>query len=497
MRLALVFNSFSYKLHEENLRVVQKYFGLFPPLSMSWVAAIAERAGHECILIDARTLQLTKDEVLERLRQFKPDILGMMMTTYMYRESIEWMRYLKRHLKIPTIVGGYNLRVYPRESVADPAVDYGCLQSAYFTVPALFEVLEHGGRLSDVPGLIYKQDGRIFITPEMEERFDDYPNPARHLLPNELYAEFPTERKNFTVMVTTKGCYRRCTFCEAGGTSRNARSPMRVADEMEECYRKFGIREIDIFDYEFPSDRKRTKIICQEIKRRGLDIWWACRSRVDSVNEDLLREMSSAGCRRIYYGIEFGEQEMLDKVKKGITPQQVRDTIKMTQEYGIKALGFFLIGGPDEDRQSIRRTVKFAKSLDLEYVQFSKLTAKPLTTMWHDMVLDSGHDYWRDYILGLVEEAALDRPWTELTNQEIDDLARWAYVKYHSRPMFLIRSALRVRSFTEFKRKFFAYLDMVFRQERTSEAWLEKDEEFVAYNENAQVARRPRFPVPG
>jgi len=497
MRLALVFNPFSYKQHEENLRIVQKYFGLFPPLSLGWVAAIAERAGHECIIVDARTLRLSKEDTLDILRQFKPDIIGFMMTTYMFRETLTWATFLKQHLKVPVLVGGYNLRVYPRESVADPTIDFGCVASAYHTVPALFEVLEHGGRLDDVPGLVYRRNGRTFINPEMEERFDDYPNPARHLLPNELYAEFPTERKNFTVMVTTKGCYRRCTFCEAGGTARNARSPIKVVDEMEECYRRFGIREIDVFDYEFPSDRKRTKMICQEIKRRGLDIWWACRSRVDSVTEDLLREMASAGCRRIYYGLEFGDQEMLDKVKKGITVQQTRDTIKLTQEYGIKALGFFLIGGPDEDRASIKRTVKFARGLDLEYVQFSKLTAKPLTMMLHDMVLDTGRDYWREYILGLADEAALDRPWTELSNEEIDQLAKWAYVRYHSRPLFLIRSALRVRSFAEFKRKFFAYIDMVFHQERQSEEWLEKDEQFIAYNENPQAARRPRFPVPG
>ena len=96
MRFALVFNPFSYKLHEENLRIVQKYFGLFPPLSLAWVAAIAERAGHECIIVDARTLQLTREETLDILRQFKPDIIGFMMTTYMFRETLEWIRFLKQ-----------------------------------------------------------------------------------------------------------------------------------------------------------------------------------------------------------------------------------------------------------------------------------------------------------------------------------------------------------------------------------------------------------------
>ena len=112
MRVALIFNPFAYKLHEENLRIVQRYFGLFPPLSLAWVAAIAERAGHEAIIIDARTLQLTPDEVLRKLKQWKPDVLGFMMTTYMYRETLDWIRYLRGGLpNAKVMVGGYNLRV--------------------------------------------------------------------------------------------------------------------------------------------------------------------------------------------------------------------------------------------------------------------------------------------------------------------------------------------------------------------------------------------------
>lgn len=81
MRFALVFNPFKYKVHEENLRVVQKYFGIFPPLNEMWVAAIAEKAGHTCIIVDARTLQLTRNRVVEILKIFRPDIVGFRMTT--------------------------------------------------------------------------------------------------------------------------------------------------------------------------------------------------------------------------------------------------------------------------------------------------------------------------------------------------------------------------------------------------------------------------------
>ncbi len=482
MRLGLVFNPFSYKLHEENLKIVQRFFGLFPPLSLAWVASIAEKAGHEVTIIDARTLGLSKEDTLDRLREFGPDIIGFMMTTYMFRETLEWIRYLRKHLKVPVVVGGYNLRVYPRESVTPEEIDYGVVEHAYYTIPKLFEELGGGRRFTDVPGLVYKENGRVNVTPhEMPIDFEKFPVPARHLLPNELYAEFPTERRNFTVMVTSLGCPRRCLFCEAGGTPYAPRKPETVVAEMEECYRMYGIREIDIFDYEFPCLRKRTFEICRLLKEKKLDILWACRSRVDSVDEELLREMKEAGCGRIYFGLESGVQEVLDRVEKGVTLKQIEDTIKLTKEIGIRPLGFFLIGSPGETRETIRQTVKFAKRLDLDYVQFSKTLAKPLTHLWRKLVRETGHDYWREYILGNMGEQVLPRPWTELSNKEIDHMARRAYLSYHTRPWFLLRSALKVRSWGEFRRKFRAFVEMHTKQESVSK----QDKAFMAYNENA------------
>lgn len=496
MRIAFVFNPFKYKLHEENLRIVQKYFGLFPPLSMAWVAAIAEKHGHTACIVDARTLRLSMEETLEILKGFRPDLLGFMMSTYMFRETLEWIRFLKKNLRVPVVVGGYNLRVYPRESVAPPEIDFGVVEQAYYTFPALLREIEGERRFENVPGLAYKNGPEIAVTPHPQKIvFDEFPHPARHLLPNHLYAEFPTERKNFTVMVTSLGCPMRCTFCEAGRTEYNPRSAATVIDEIQECYDRFGVREIDIFDYEFPMVRQRTLAICRELQRRQLDLTWACRSRIDTVDGEVLTEMQRAGCRRIYFGIESGVQEILDRVNKGITLKQVRQTIGIAKDLGIKPLGFFLIGAPGETRETVRETVRFAKSLDLDFVQFSKLTAKPLTGMWKQLVRETGFDYWKEYILGRTEEKVLPRPWTSLSNSEIDRLTRWAYVSYHSRPSFLLRSVFRVKSWDEFRRKFLAFLDMVFRQEGRSRP----DAQFLAYDENApfftsRYQKSPRLP---
>lgn len=483
MRFALIFAPFSYKIHEENLRISQKYFGTFPPLSISWVASIAERAGHEVIIIDARSLRLTKQDVLDRLKEFKPDIMGFMMTTYMFPETLEWIRFLRKHLKAFVVIGGYNLRVYPLESVSHPEIDFGIVEHAYYTIPSLFAELERDGRHFDnVPGLVYKTAGKTVVTPHPEKiDFDKFPNPARHLLPNHLYAEFPTQRKNFTLMVTSLGCPFSCGFCESGGTVFSPRSPETVISEIEECYNKHGIREVDIFDYEFTAVKKRVEEICDGLIRKGLDVEWACRSRIDTVDEGLLDKMKRSGCRRIYFGIESGSQEILDRVNKGITLNQIRDTVALVKSKGIQTLGFFLIGAPGDSRHTVEDTIKFAKELDLDYLKFSKCLAKPQTPLWKEMVEKTGQDYWRDWILGKEIDRQLPRPWTALTNEEIDRFTKRAYIKFHCRPVKIINSLASIRSFKEFKRKLFAFLDMAFFQEDTAE----KDLDFEAYNEDA------------
>ncbi|MBU2103047.1 MAG: B12-binding domain-containing radical SAM protein [Candidatus Omnitrophica bacterium] len=401
-----------------------------------------------------------------------------MMTTYMFRDTLEWIRILKKECDVPVVIGGYNLRVYPKESISHPEIDYGVIEHALETVPQLLEALQGKRKLSEVVGLVYKEAGQIRLNPPREVSFEQFPAPARDLLPNDLYAEFPTERKNFTVMVTSLGCPRGCFFCEAGRTAYNPRSPLTVVDEMTECYHRYGVREIDIFDYDFTADKSRTIAICRLMRERNLDILWACRSRID-IDAQLLREMSQAGCGRIYYGIESGSQKILDTVAKGITLAQIQDTIAATKALGIKALGFFLVGAPGETVQTVRQTVAFAEKLDLDYVQFSKCLAKPRTPLWENLVEQTGQDFWKEWVLGNEVDRVLERPWTQLTNEQIDRLTKWAYVRFHSRPSFLLKSALAVRSLPEFKRKLSAYLGMLLGQENTST----RDDRFVAYHE--------------
>ncbi|MBI5882436.1 MAG: radical SAM protein [Elusimicrobia bacterium] len=506
MRVALVFNPFSYKVHEENLRVVQKYFGLFPPLSLAWVAAMVRKAGHDVIIVDCRTLDLSKQDAASILKRWRPDVIGAMMTTYMFPETLGWLAYLRSELEScgmrpKVLVGGYNLRVYPRESVGHPEIDFGCLEHAYHTVPALLRELERPyPDLESVPGLVWKRGGRVVINPHPQAvDFDLFPNPARDLLPNELYAEFPTQRKNFTVMVTSLGCPRRCAFCEAGGTPYAPRSPKTVLDEMQECRERHGIREIDIFDYDFTAGRRRVLDICAGIAARKLDVTWACRSRVDNMDAGLLDAMAQAGCRRIYWGIEHSSQETLDSLGKGIRLSAVREMLTRSRRAGIQNLGFFLVGVPGETEASVAATAAFARSLDLDYAQFSKLLAKPGTGLWRDMKRRGWRDYWADWVAGREIDRELPRPWLDgLDGERLDRVTHDAYLKFALRPAFLLRHLLACRSMAEVLRKTLAFFDMMLgklRPMRRGAFRIHHENPAATFLRRWSVARQGRVPA--
>lgn len=463
MRVCLVFPPHNYKKFMENLVIVNEEFGIFPPLGLMYVAAILERAGHDVIIIDSSALELSKKRTLEKIKRFNPNILGFLLTTWMFRQTLEWISYLKRKINVPVIVGNYALEQYPREVLSHSEIDFGIIGSAEKSLPKLIDALENGNSFENIEGLGFKKNGKIIINyPKiLHGDLNNLPFPARHLVPNKKYAGFYSQKKNFTIMVTSKGCSHQCTFCDMGKTKFNARNPQNVVDEIEKCFKKFGVKEIDFFDRSFTADKKRVIDICRKIRKRGIRISWSCRARVDEVDEELLREMKMAGCRLILYGIESGDQEILDKEHKGITKDRIRETINLTKKYGIRVQGFFMIGQPGDTKETVEKTLQFAKDLNIDYAQFMRTVAKPGAKLYEDVSKELGYDYFSSYILGEVPEMRLPTPWTELSEKEIDLLTRKAYLGFYFRPSYILKTILRLGSFEELMRYVRAGLQMI------------------------------------
>lgn len=455
MKIAFVFAPFDHKRFEEDIDVVSREFTQPPPLGLAYAAAIAEQHGHQVIIIDANVKpRLTKEEVTNKIVDFGAQMVGFLLTAYMFYQTLEWIKFIKQHTRLPVLVGNVLLDLYPREVMTYAEIDYGIIGPATKNLPMLLYNLEKRRTLDNIEGLAFKQNGKVCINfpSSLEEDFENLPFPARHLLPNEKYYTVISKRKNFTIMITSKGCPSRCGFCYVKNIPYSYQSVEKTVDEIEECYRKHNIREIEFFDPLFTLNKQRVINISQQIRKRNLDVIWACRSRVDTVDGELLDEMKAGGCHRIYYGIESSCQEILNVVSKGITLDRIRSTVDLTKSKGILVLGFFLIGAPGDTIETVSSTINFALSLNLDYAQFHKTIAKPGTILYEQVKQATGRDYWREYILGEAQEERIPSPWTSLTEEDIEKLTIKAYRKFYFKPSRLTKIILGINSFHELAR---------------------------------------------
>lgn len=500
MRIALLHYSYSPKAFSENLSPVDEEFCLAPPIILAYVAGILERSGHKVMLLDARALGLSKEQALEKIRNFSPHMLGFRSETYHFHDALEWVSYLKTRLRIPVFTGGVNMDLYPKETLSHDEIDYGIVGEAIEALPLFLRALENGDELSGLPALAYKdKDGYIRINPAPIKQvdFDSYPHPARHLLPNEKYYSFISQRRNFTIMLTSTGCPFKCTFC-AIPSSYRFRSPGSVIEEVQSCYRDYNIREIDFFDAVLFMPRPRIMEILRRLKNLKLDLEWSCRARVDLTDDEMLKAASEAGCRQIYYGIESVEQDVLNRINKNIAPEKIVRAISLSKKYGIRAMGFFMIGNSGDTVESVRNTIRFAKRLDLDFIQVCRAIAKPGTQLDKEMIKSTGIDFWREHVLGNKIEERLPSPWTGLSERQKAALTKEFYLKFYFRPTIIFRRLRQLKSLVEFFRylrvglKVFAHKSELYSSFVTNTAdaqcYLNQSSSFLAQAQNKRVA---------
>ena len=465
MKIGLVFAPYTHKKFEENITIVDDEFGVFPPINLAYAAAVLEKAGHEVILVDANARNLKNKQIVDEIEAFSPDIIGAYFSTYMFHMTLDTMTEVKKRVNVPLIAGGINLLLYPKESLTHKVIDYGLSGESNINFPMLLERLENGKKVDDIPGLTFRNEGGEIISNPPSTNvtpFDDYPLPARHLLPNHLYYSFISQLKDFTVQMTALGCPFKCTFCAIAKIPYRFRSPENIAEENAIAQKDFNINEFDIFDADFPVQKKRTLRIIEQWRKRNLKFEWSCRSRVDSLDEELISEMALSGCRQVYLGVETADEHALKEMRKGINVSQTAKAISLCKKYDIRPLGFFMVGNPGETRKTIKRTIKYAKNLKLDFAQFSRLIAKPQTDLDLQLIETTGKDFWQNWVLGTQPEERMPNPWTNLSEQEIEDLTKKAYYSFYFRPWMVVKHILRVRSFSELIRFIKVGLQMAF-----------------------------------
>ena len=379
-------------------RIQPKVWGkpnVFPPISLAYVAAVLEKA-HEVRIIDAPTegwrnleeadgntyrVGLSDEEIADRIKQWLPSVVvieipfsGWSKTAFEVASTIKSV-----NKEIVVVLNGQHPSARPEACLSNPNVDFVVIGEPENTIFELISAIEHGMRnFKKIRGIAFVQNGQPFFTPQRPviENLDSLPFPARHLLPMDAYhvavKENPLRgeiRKPWTIVITSRGCPYNCIFCSSctlWGRKWRGRSPENVVDELEQIVKTYHVRQVDFADDNMTLDKKRMEAICDLIVQRRLRFEWFTPNgiRADTLDENLLKKMKRAGCKKIRLAPESGVQRVVDQIiKKNLDLKSVEQAVVLCKKVGIKVGCFFVIGLIGETKEDIEETIRFAYKL--------------------------------------------------------------------------------------------------------------------------------------
>ncbi len=420
------------------------------PLGTLYVASSLERAGHEVRFLDGAFLP--HERILDEVAAFRPHWVGIHSTAFGWPRARRTAADLRARLPDAFLcVGGpYPTAVAERCLAEEASFDAAVAGEGERAAVELCERLAAGRDPAGVRGVAWRDGTGIHVNPPRapDADLDALPLPDRTLLgdarrylpPPALYRRQPV-----AVVLTSRGCNRRCIFCFQLDASRRSgvryRSVESVLAEVEQCLAQ-GYREIKFIDDTFAQDRQRALRLAREIERRGLDFTWFASACVNQVDPELLRAFRRAGCWAILFGVESGVQRNLNTLRKGITLQQARDAVRWARQAGLHVQTSFVLGIPGETREEALRTIDFACELGADVASFHALVPFPGTWL---------HDHARE--LGTVAADLADFTYQGaafvphgMTRDELQALRQRAYRTFYSRPAYLWRRLLRLRS---------------------------------------------------
>jgi len=380
------------------------------PFFLAYAAAVLEQAGVEVRLVDAIAEGIEAGPFVQAIVDLGPDLVLLETSTPSIYSDLALGQEIKR--QVPTAglaLCGPHVSALPVQALEmAPVVDFVLVGEYEYTLRHLVACLEGGEHLGEVLGLAWHDtDGQVRLNPRRPpiQKIDELPWPARHLLPMHRY------RDNFAglpmpglQMWASRGCPFRCIFCVwpevmYGGHTYRARDPVDVADEMEQTTRRYNLCSVSFDDDTFDIGKPRILKLCSEIRRRNLGLPWTAMARADTADQEMIEAMAGAGLYAIKYGVESGVQELIDAADKSLDLKRVKETVRITQDLGVKVHLTFTLGLPGETEETIQRTIDFASDMNADSVQFSIATPYPGTT-YYDMAEANGMlvaKSWEDF----------------------------------------------------------------------------------------------------
>jgi radical SAM superfamily enzyme YgiQ (UPF0313 family) len=421
-----------------------------PPLGLSYVAGALEKAGFKVEMLDNYLLNKTVEEVKQFVARMNPEIVGITCGSATYRRCLETAQVVKEALpSCQVVVGGWHASYMP-----DTLLDYVVMGEGE---RAMVELTQHITKsVSEnahvgVAGVGYKHEGvMVKNPPKFIGNMDEIPFPARHLLPMHLYdrtIEF-LNAKPADVMNISRGCPFSCAFCETRkfwGSACRTFSPTRVMAEVKYMVNEFGTRGIYFINDNFTIKRNETLQLCNLLRKSGLDLKWACDTRTDLVNKELLEKMREAGCKAIWFGVESGSQRILKQINRTITLEQTENAFRLCKQVGIRVACSFMLGFPYETREDLEATRRFADKLDPDWCQFNVFIAYPDSRLYQEMLQTGKYDRLDEFLLTVKNE--------DFDYKQLMGIQRRFFHEHNGAPKRVLRRIRREGVFNFLKRR--------------------------------------------
>ncbi|MCS7114294.1 MAG: radical SAM protein [Nitrososphaerota archaeon] len=410
------------------------------PLSLGYLGAVCERNGHEVTVIDCQGERLSFEDFRRRLAHTDADVVGITSATLTYKSALKIADISKEILpECTTVLGGCHATFWDVNALNEcPSLDVIVRKEGEITFLELLHKLEKREPLKDVKGITFRNGDKVVKNEDRPyiENLDDLPFPAHHLLNLNAYRKMG---KLIIPLMTSRGCVYWCDFCTAVrmfGRKYRMRSPKNVVDELEYFHKKYNVEQFTFYDDTFTVDTKRVEEICDEMKRRKLDLQWDCETRVDMVNRPLLQKMKEAGCIAIWFGVESGSQMIIDKMHKKIKIEQTRKAFEMAHEVGLMTVASVILGFPGETEETAWETVNLVKSLDPNDVGFYIATPYPGTPLY-ETVKEKGWLKTEDFDKYDTATPVFETPYLKM--EKLKEIRLKAYQQFYLRPRYMFK----------------------------------------------------------
>jgi radical SAM superfamily enzyme YgiQ (UPF0313 family) len=445
---------------------------ILPPLGISYIAAVLRKKDIDVSIIDMNAENWDIPTTINKLSKLSPQIVGITATTPQINKVYALAKEIKKlDENISVVVGGPHPTSLFLEVINNKSIDFAVVGEGEMTMLELCNAIAQKKSLKNINGLVFKNKSKVIINKprELIKNIDDIPFPAIDLLPLDKYHSAFSKYKRFANILTSRGCPGRCVYCnkQIFGFNVRMRSAKSIFEEVKYLNKKYGYKEFHIVDDLFTQNRERVIGFCNLLKKENLKIRWKLGNgvRVGSIDYELLKIMKQSGLYSLSFGIESGNQKILNNMKKGQTLEMCRNAVEWSNKLGLFTVGFFMIGNIGETEDTIKDTINFAKSLPLDVAQFSILVPFPGTEVRkiiekEGIILEKDWGKY-DNIEGkaLFEHGALKKELMEKMHKQ-------AYKEFYMRPSFVIRRILKTRSLLEFKNQLVGFLSILGLQKK-------------------------------